>query len=352
MVNLINPMSRSTLPTLLFPLLLLTVLALVIGHTPAHPALAQPSGWDTLLQTDPLPLLKPLPAPVAGPFDGTYAKLVAAPPMWWKCYRCADYRVSGGLWKLQFDQGVLRLYYDATGWHSLASYTVAGNQVKIYNDPWCPDETGKYTWKLVDGTLQLTPIGDPCAFELRAATLTEQPWQACTPGTSFPACQDTLPLPDPPSQRDVTVTVHGGDSRFFTVPPDILIAANASETREGLTIVYSPESVSFGLTRVLWWEGNWIEAMTDLPFTAMGVQFLGEAQIGWARVLFDGVEVWNGNTADIAYENYRHGGYVEISGFEPGPHTLRVESLGFDYRPVTVASFGFSEQGRAVSNNP
>jgi len=28
-------------------------------------------------------------------------------------------------------------------------------------------------------------------------------------------------------------------------------------------------------------------------------------------------------------------------------HTMRVESMGFDYRPVTVAWFGFSYEGSA-----
>jgi formylglycine-generating enzyme required for sulfatase activity len=81
----------------------------------------------------------------------------------------------------------------------------------------------------------------------------------------------------------------------------------------------------------------------------MGVQFFGEPQIGWARVLFDGAEVWRGNTAEIwSKYNYR-GGYIEISGFKPGRHTIRAESLGFDYHPVTVASFGFSYEAGVKS---
>jgi len=84
----------------------------------------------------------------------------------------------------------------------------------------------------------------------------------------------------------------------------------------------------------------------------MGVQFFGDPQIGWARVLFDGVEVWRGNTSAIWSQNGRHVGYIEIAGFSPGRHTLRAESLGFDYRPVTVASFGFSYQAGVASGTP
>lgn len=346
-------MQRSTLVSILFTLLLAALLALILSQAVSAPTPArEDSGWAALLQTQPLPLTQPLPSPVAGPFDGVYAKLVSEPPMWWKCLRCADYRVSGGLWKLQFAQGVMRLYYDVTGWHSLASFLVSGDQLTIFNDPWCPDVVGRYTWKLTGGALQLTLIEDTCAFRLRAATMTEQPWAACASGEAIPGCQDNPPPPQPVVQNEVTVTVHGGDSRFFPVPPDLLVPANLAYAPEGIRITYSPESVSFGLTRILWWEGNWIEAATAGPFTAIGVQFLGEAQIGWARVYFDGLEVWNGKTADLAYQNFRHGGYVEISGFSPGAHTLRVESWGLDYRPVTVASFGFSEQGRARSTVP
>jgi hypothetical protein len=77
----------------------------------------------------------------------------------------------------------------------------------------------------------------------------------------------------------------------------------------------------------------------------MGVQIYGDHTIGWARVLLDGEEVWRGDTAAIWSHLGRHGGYIEISGYDPGRHTIRVESMGFDYHPVTVAFFGFSEQG-------
>ncbi|UCF28754.1 MAG: hypothetical protein JSW42_03440, partial [Chloroflexota bacterium] len=82
-----------------------------------------------------------------------------------------------------------------------------------------------------------------------------------------------------------------------------------------------------------------------LPFESMGVQIYGDHTIGWARVLFDGEEVWRGDTAEIWSHLGRHGGYIEISGFDPGTHTIRVESMGFDYHPVTVAYFGFSHHG-------
>jgi formylglycine-generating enzyme required for sulfatase activity len=310
----------------------------------------------------PLAYATPLPAPGTSPFDGIYAKIDPSWPQWWQCLRCADYRPSGGIWKLQFDQGVMRIYYDVTGWRSVASFTVSDDRLTLFNDPYCPEKVGEYTWKLAGEGLELEAVNDPCAFGLRAKNLSSQPWPACSPSdatttaTAAPECREfpDIPAASTPTDLPVTVTVHQGDSRFFEKPPDIIAFANSVDraSREGIEISYQPESIPFGLNRVLWWDGDWIEASTDRPFTALGVQFLGAHQTGWARVLFDGVEVWRGNTTAIWSKYGRHGGYIEISGFEPGPHTLRAESLGFDYHPVPVASFGFSEQGGVESREP
>ncbi len=339
-------MNRPSLIPAVFTLSLVALLALILRQTASWPsAPVRDTGWETLLQAYPIAYQHPLPEPVAGPLDGTYAKLDPAWPQWWKCLRCADYRDAGGLWKIQFDRGVMRIYYDVTEWYSLASFTVSGDQLTLFNDPFCPDETGEYTWQLTDGTLHLTPRGDTCAFELRQTTLTEQPWQACP--SEHPGCQGFRPPPKATPPRGITVISYAGDSRFFTTPPDLSVLANTNEfpAPEGITFTVHPESIAYGVNRILWWDGPWLEVTTTEPFTAMGVQFLGEPPMGWARVLFDGVEVWNGKTADLGFEKYRHGGYLEISGFPPGPHTLRVESLILDYHPVTIASFGFSVQG-------
>jgi hypothetical protein len=138
--------------------------------------------------------------------------------------------------------------------------------------------------------------------------------------------------------------VYPGDSHYFETPPDLFALANPGRITQpdGIRVTSSPTSIPYGVNRVLWWNGPWIEARTDRPFAAMGVQFLGGPQIGWATVLLDGEEVWRGITGEIGSLADRFGGYVEVSGYGPGPHTLRVESLGSDYRPVEVFGFGFS----------
>ena len=164
-----------------------------------------------------------------------------------------------------------------------------------------------------------------------------------------PGCETQLTPsePAPPSVLDVNVTVHPGDVRKFAKQPDVYVDANGEEKLppEGFLLNQSDDSISYGLNRVLWGEGSFVEVSTELPFSSMGVQIYGDYTIGWARVLFDGQEVWRGDTAAIWSYQGRNGGYVEVSGFGPGSHTLRIESMGFDYRPVTVAFFGFSHEG-------
>ncbi len=306
--------------------------------------------WQALLEVTPLSHTTPQPDPVQTTLDGTYAKLDPSQPQWWLCRRCADYRPAGGIWKLQFDRGVMRILYDVTGWRSLASYSVVDDRLYLFNDPFCPQVVGEYVWRIEDAGLVLELIDDPCSIELRGETLSSQPWASCTDVSkeeSPVGCEIGEPPPAIPTDLQVAATAHPGNSRFYATPPDLILAANLPDaaSQEDVAISFDRGSLSYGLNRVLWWEGDWIEVSSDQPFTAMGVQFMGDPSIGWARVLFDGVEVWRGNTAQIWSEYGRHGGYVEISGFEPGMHTMRVESMGFDYHPVTVAWFGFSYQG-------
>lgn len=318
------------------------------------PAQISPTSvWDALMSSTPVAHTTPLPPGDPTPLDGTYAHLVESEPQYWLCLRCADYRPAGGIWKLQFERGVMRILYDVTGWRSLASYTVDGDRLTVFNDPYCPDLVGEYLWKVQDGVLRLKTVSDSCSFSLRSENLSLGDWLLCPDeqvlvhqpsgsGTP-PGCANALPPEALSPPADLEVVVFPGDSRFFEKPPNVIVHANSEDVQppEGIFLSHHGNSIFNGLNRVLWWRGNWIEMSTALPFTSMGVQFLGTPYIGWARVIFDGQEVWRGDTAAIWSKNGRHGGFIEISGFEPGRHTLRVESLDFDYRPVTVASFGF-----------
>jgi hypothetical protein len=313
------------------------------SNTPA------PDGvWENLLLATPYPHKFPLPAETTSPLDGTFAKVDPSPPQWWTCYRCADYRPTGGIWRMQFDKGIMRIYYDVTDWKSIASFTVEENRLKIFNDPFCPQDVGEYEWSIENGLLSLTAIEDGCAFDLRSANLIKQLWAVCSVDRPAEGC--TEPPESPPGeltgQVNVTVNVIGGDSHYFQRRPDIFAAANPENVAppEGISVNFDEESIPYGTHRVLWHDGSWVEAVTSLPYTSIGVQFWGSGYLGWARVLFDGEEIWRGLTTSMGKKHAYYGGYIEITDFEPGEHTIRVESLSYDYHPVKVAAFGFSNQ--------
>jgi hypothetical protein len=331
-----------------------------------QPASISLDPWHALQVKTPHPYLTPLPHSIRNDIDGVYAKLNPSWPQWWQCRRCADYRPAGGIWKLQFDKGVMRIYYDVTGWNSIASYTVTDDRLFLFNDPYCPNEVGEYRfwlvdkWGLQDRLLYLEVIEDHCSIDLRGKNLMEQLWNSCFPPDVMTGASDHWHKPPgcespdqnilssgSPEDLDVSVHVHQGYARDFTKQPDVYADANSDESAapHGILILNSPKSIPYGLNRVLYGKADWIEAATELSFEAMGVQIYGDDTIGWARVLFDEHEVWRGNTKEIWSKFGRFGGYIEISDYEPGYHTLRVESLGFDYHPVTIAYFGFSKQG-------
>jgi hypothetical protein len=321
--------------------------------------------WSGLLLNKPIAFTTPLPEENSTPIDGTYAKIDPSNPQWWECRRCADYRLAGGIWKLQFDKGVMRIYYNVTGWRSIASYTVTDDHLYLFNDPYCLQEVGEYTWSLKDKwglenrSLVLQVIKDSCSINLRGLNLSAQAWDSCQPpnfmtGASghwhqSPGCEIVLTPPTTPIPftLDAEVAVYPGYARKFVTQPDIYVDANKDEILppDGFRLANSDDSISYGLNRVLWSEGSWVEISTEQSFNAMGVQIYGDYTIGWARVLFDGQEIWRGDTSKIWASLGRNGGYIEVSGLAPGPHTLRVESMGFDYHPVTVAFFGFNRDG-------
>jgi len=309
--------------------------------------------WEKLLLATPYPHQLPLPAASTSPLDGTFAKIDPSPPQWWTCYRCADYRPTGGIWRIQFDKGVMRIYYDVTDWKSIASFTVDGSRLKIFNDPFCPHDVGEYEWSIENSLLSLTAIQDGCAFDLRMENLVKQSWAVCSIDQPAEGCNDppdsppgNLPPGNSSGQLNVTVNVIGGDSHYFKQKPDLFAAANPEDVAppDGITVNFDTGSIPYGTHRVLWYEGDWVEATTSTPYTFIGVQFWGSGYLGWARVLFDGEEVWRGLTTSLGKKYAYYGGYIEITGFEPGEHTIRVESLAFDYHPVKVAAFGFSNQ--------
>lgn len=287
----------------------------------------------------------------ASEIDGIYAKADPSTPQWWACRRCADYRPAGGVWKLELDHGVMNIRYDIISWRSRAQFELEGGRLLLTQDAVCPDEVGEYRWRLAGGELTLEPIRDVCSFGLRAQNLGNQAWQACpdqleTSGTTPEGCPVDIP-PDSFTLTDgyLTVGVHPGIAAEFELPPGRIVDANPDNHKPpaGIEVLVSDDSIPYGRNLVIWKPGDAVEVEINDTVEAVGVQFHGDAAIGWARISFDEIEVWRGDTAAIWSSLGRFGGYVEVSGFETGIHTLRVEALGVDRRPITIAYFGLGK---------
>jgi len=137
--------------------------------------------WSELLQKTPFPHTAPLPARVRTALDGTYTKLdpKKAPPV--PCRRCPDHVPQGGIWKLNVDKDIFRIFHESTGWRSIASFVVDGNRVQVCKEPCCIEVKGFYRWTLAQGHLNLQVVENKCAIRQRAKNLTKLPWLSCQP---------------------------------------------------------------------------------------------------------------------------------------------------------------------------
>jgi hypothetical protein len=88
------------------------------------------------------------------------------------------YPAEGGLWLLNLDKGSYRIFStrSLSGWRSMGSFVVAGEELHLFNDPHCMEATGHYRWTLADEVLELEAIEDECADGFRAVTFTNYPW--------------------------------------------------------------------------------------------------------------------------------------------------------------------------------
>jgi hypothetical protein len=151
--------------------------------------------WFGLFQKTPYPYHTPLPPPRPTILDGTYTKFELKEGTPVPCKRCPDYAPEGGTWKLSLDKGVFRIFHEVTGWRSLGSYTVSGDQLVLVNDPYCPYVVGTYQWKLEQSEFILEEIEDTCSIGLRAMNLTNLPWLSCHPPSTEAAITDHWPKP-------------------------------------------------------------------------------------------------------------------------------------------------------------
>jgi len=188
------PISMSLL-VMLFAAVSAPVVA-TAGSGGESPAASASAIWSGLLERHPFPYLIPLPEPKRTELDGTYVKTVSAAAERVHCLRCPDYAPEGGIWKLNLDRGVYRIFHPESGWKSIGTYIVADDRLLLANDPACIDNLGLYRWRIETDRLILEAIDDPCAIKLRAMNLAQQPWRSCRPPNIEAAVTGHWPKPE------------------------------------------------------------------------------------------------------------------------------------------------------------
>lgn len=161
------------------------------AYTPVPPE----EVWLDLLQQNPFPYTTPLPDRTATVLDSIYAKVEPKEGTPVPCRRCPDYLIEGGVWKLSLDRGAYHIFHEATRWRSLGSYSMSGDRFYLFNDPACLDETGSYTWQMVEGGLRLELIQDTCQVGRRGQNFAGVVWQSCQPTSTEAAVTDHWPRP-------------------------------------------------------------------------------------------------------------------------------------------------------------
>lgn len=95
---------------------------------------------------------------------------------------------------------------------------------------------------------------------------------------------------------------------------------------EFVRIYASETSRVYGPALALTTTDQWAEGVCMVPSTLVGVQFWGDDNDGWARVLVDGTERWRGNTYGQSPQPFVR--FLEISNLPAAPHVIRIEPLG------------------------
>jgi len=137
--------------------------------------------WQEIRGWMPYPHTTPLPPAATTVLDGVYVRFDPRQEERPPCRRCPPYPPEGGVWKLQLEQGVFRVYHPATGWRTLGSFAVDGDQITFFNDPQCHLAIGRFTWQRNEEGVHFSLLADDCESGTRSRNFTAQTWQSCQP---------------------------------------------------------------------------------------------------------------------------------------------------------------------------
>ena len=117
----------------------------------------------------PYPYTTPTPPPDRTAIDGTYMRILTLEDtdglLPFRCLRCPPYFPNAGVSTLAMSRGNYWVNHQLSGFRGLGMYTVDGNRVTFFNDPWCPQDHGTYRWSVRHDELLLEPVSSTCPYE-------------------------------------------------------------------------------------------------------------------------------------------------------------------------------------------
>lgn len=138
--------------------------------------------FEVPVEDMPYPYTTPTPPPEKTRIDGTYMRILTLEDMDgllpFRCLRCPPYFPNAGVSTLAMSRGNYWVNHQLSGFRALGMYTVDGNEVTFFNDPWCPQDHGTYRWSVTgDDELVLDPVSSTCPYEkARADDFTTGHW--------------------------------------------------------------------------------------------------------------------------------------------------------------------------------
>lgn len=150
-----------------------------------HPLFSDPV-FTLEPRDEPYAYTTPTPPPDPTPIDGTYLRILTLEDVRgvlpFRCARCPPYLPNAGVSTLVLFQGNYWLNHQLSGFRALGMFTLRGDRITLFNDPWCPQDRGTYRWTLRGAVLTFEAISGTCVYEgARAEDLSKVPWTRIKP---------------------------------------------------------------------------------------------------------------------------------------------------------------------------
>jgi hypothetical protein len=137
--------------------------------------------FDVAPEDMPYPYTTPTPPDERTPIDGTYLRILTLDDvdglLPFRCLRCPPFFPNAGVSTIAMSKGNYWINHQLSDFRSLGMYTIDGDRITFFNDPWCPQDHGTYRWAIHKDELTFEPVSGTCGYEqARTKDLTTGQW--------------------------------------------------------------------------------------------------------------------------------------------------------------------------------